>query len=163
MDRHFLEFWGHYLLSVARGQKQLEDITRWVRQGCQGANEMTEMFKNYYGLENDDMSTAESRSAWEKAASDFRKSFSDYFRIMGWVSEEKYQALEEENQSLKETIAEQEQTIKRLRHLIRQPVIDQSQTLGVLRDLINKQSDEFQKLLTNLSASSKDDGGDSDL
>jgi Asp-tRNA(Asn)/Glu-tRNA(Gln) amidotransferase B subunit len=162
MDRHFLEFWGHYLLSVARGQKQLEDITRWIRQGCQGANEMTEMFKNYYGLEDDGMSTPESRSAWEKAASDFKESFRDYFRIMGWISEEKYQALEEENQSLKETIAEQEQTIKRLRNLIRQPVIDQSQTLDVLRELINKQSDEFQQLLANFSVSPEVDGDDSD-
>ncbi len=157
MDRHFLEFWGNYLLSVARGQKQLEDITRWIHQGFEGANEMTTMFKNFYGLDEYDRSNPESTSAWEKAAADFRKSFSDNLRIMGWISKEDYQALEEENRALKSKIAEQDQTVKLLKSLLSQPVIDQNQTLNVLQDLIQKQSEEFQRLMTNLSPPTKND------
>jgi hypothetical protein len=51
MDRQFLEFWGNYLLSVARGQKQLEDVTRWIHGGFSGVDELTALFKKYYGLE----------------------------------------------------------------------------------------------------------------
>ena len=155
MDRHFLEFWGNYLLSVAKGQKQLEDMTRWIHQGFKSADEMAVMFKKYYGLEDCDRSKPESASAWEKAAADFGKSFSEYFRVMGWISTEEYQALEEKNRSLEEKIARQDQTIKRLKDLLSQPVIDQGLTLNVLQDLIKKQSDEFQQLMTNLSAPAK--------
>ena len=157
MDRHFLEFWGNYLLSVAKGQKQLEDMTRWIHQGFKGADEMAVMFKKYYGLEDYEKSKPESASAWEKAAADFGKSFNEYFRVMGWISIEEHQALEEKNRSLEEKIAQQDRTIKRLNGLLSQPVIDQSQTLNVLQDLIKKQSDEFQQLLTNLSAPAKKD------
>jgi len=88
MDRQFLEFWGNYLLSVARGQKQLEDVTRWIRGGFSGVEELTALFKKYYGLEEQSQDGPESTAAWEKAAADFKKSFGDYFSIMGWVSKD---------------------------------------------------------------------------
>jgi len=157
MDRHFLEFWGNYLLSVARGQKQLEDMARWIHQGFKGTDEMTTMFKNYYGLEDYDRSNPESTSAWEKATVDFRKSFGDTFRSMGWISNEEYQTLKEENRALKNKLSAQDQTIKRLKSLLSQPVIDQNQTLNVLQDLIQKQGEEFQRLMTNLSPPTKND------
>jgi len=31
MDRHFLEFWGNFLIKAAKGQKQLEDMSRCNR------------------------------------------------------------------------------------------------------------------------------------
>jgi len=155
MDRHFLEFWGNYLLSVARGQKQLEDISRWIDQGFKSTDEMTTMFKNYYGLDDYDRGNPENTTAWEKATVEFKKSFVDTFRIMGWVSNEEHQALEEENRALKNRITEQDQTIQRLKSLLSQPVIDQNQTLNVLQDLIQKQGEEFQRLMTNLSTTTK--------
>lgn len=151
MDRHFLEFWGNYLISVSKGQKQLEDVTRWIQQGFKGVNDITTMFKKVYELDDNDRSSAESTSAWNNAAVEFKKSLEDYFRIMGWIPKEDYQVLEEENRALKNRIAEQEQTIERLKRLLSQPVIDQNQTLNVLQDLIQKQGEEFQRLMTNLS------------
>ena len=151
MDRQFLEFWGNYLLSVARGQKQLEDVSRWIREGFSGVEELTALFKKYYGLEGNGQDRPEYSAAWEKAAADFKESFRDYFRIMGWVSKDEFQILEEENQVLKQKIAAQEQTIARLRDLIKNPGTDFGHTLGVLEDLINKQSTEFQKLMKNFS------------
>lgn len=157
MDRHFLEFWGNYLLSVAKGQKQLEDLANWMRQGFNGADELTTMFQKTYGLDDYDNSNPEITLNWDKAVEDFRTSFGDYFRMIGWISKEEYQALEEENRSLKDKIDQQGQKIKRLQNLLSQPTIDQNQTLNVLQDLINKQSEEFQQLLTNLSAPDKKD------
>lgn len=157
MDRHFLEFWGNYLLSVAKGQKQLEDFANWMRQGFKGADELTAMFKKAYGLNDYNSSNPDITSHWEKAAEDFRESFSDYFRTIGWVTIEEYQGIEKENQLLKNKIAEQDKKIRYLQDILSQPSIDQNLTLNVLQDLINKQSEEFQNLLTNLSASDNKD------
>lgn len=38
MDRHFLEFRGNLLIQAAKGQKQLEELTRLVNQGVIGVN-----------------------------------------------------------------------------------------------------------------------------
>ena len=70
---------------------------------------------------------------------------------MGWVSKDEYQILEKENQALKQKIEAQEQTIARLRDLLKNPGTDPGQTLDVLQDLINKQSAEFQKLMKKFS------------
>ncbi|MFY9706367.1 MAG: hypothetical protein WAJ95_10655, partial [Desulfobacterales bacterium] len=93
----------------------------------------------------------ESSAAWKKAAADFKKSFGDYFSIMGWVSKDEYQIIEEENQALKQKIEAQEETISRLRDLLKSPGIDPNKSLDVLQDLINKQSAEFQKLVKKFS------------
>lgn len=151
MDRQFLEFWGNYLLSVAQGQKQLEDVARWIRGGFSGVDELTALFKKYYGLREPEHDTPLGRAAWEKAAADFKQSFRDYFCIMGWVSKEDYQVLEEENRGLKQKIDTQEQTIARLRELLKSPGIDLNQTHEVLQELISKQTAEFQKLVKKFS------------
>ena len=151
MDRQFLEFWGNYLLSVAKGQKQLEDVTRWIHGGFSGVDELTALFKKYYGLEEQSQDVSESSAAWKKAAADFKNSFGESFSIMGWVSQDEYQALEEENQVLKQKVEAQEETISRLRDLLKNPGIDPGQALDVLQDLINKQNAEFQKLMKKFS------------
>jgi hypothetical protein len=37
MDRHFLEFWGNFLINAAKGQKQMEDMSKWMQQGFEGS------------------------------------------------------------------------------------------------------------------------------
>ncbi|MFZ0240957.1 MAG: hypothetical protein WAL90_04860 [Desulfobacterales bacterium] len=151
MDRQFLEFWGNYLLAVAGGQKQLEDVTRWIHQGFSGGDELTALFKKYYGLEDKGRDRPETSAEWAKAAADFKQSFRDYFGIMGWVSKDEYRILEEENKALKQKIAVLDQTILRLRDLLKHPAMDLNQTHDVLQDLINKQAAEFQKLMKKFS------------
>jgi len=151
MDRQFLEFWGNYLLSVAKGQKQLEDVTRWIHGGFSGVDELSALFKKYYGLEEKSQDVPEGTAAWERAAADFKKSFGDSFSTMGWVSKDEYRILEEENQVLKQKVEAQEETISRLRDLLKNPGTDPGQALDVLQDLINKQNAEFQKLMKRFS------------
>jgi hypothetical protein len=47
-----LEFWGNFLINAAKGQKQLEDMSKWMQQGFEGFDELTGMFKKFYGLEH---------------------------------------------------------------------------------------------------------------
>ena len=44
-DPNLLEFWGNYLIAVARGQKQLQDVDRWVRRNFEGMEDLAAMFK----------------------------------------------------------------------------------------------------------------------
>ena len=64
--------------------------------------------------------------------------------IVDWI-------LEKENQALKQKIEAQEETISRLRDLLKSPGIDPNKSLDVLQDLINKQVAEFQKLVKKFS------------
>ena len=89
MDRQFLEFWGNYLLAAAKGQKQLEDLNQWLRQGFSGFEELTAMFKKFYGLERSPVEISDSAKACESAAAGFRNSFNAYLDLMGVVPRDK--------------------------------------------------------------------------
>ena len=49
MDRHFLEFWGNFLVNAAKEQKRLEDLSNWMQQGFKfkGFDDLTEMFRKF--------------------------------------------------------------------------------------------------------------------
>ena len=153
VDPNFLEFWGNYLKAVAQGQKQLEDLPRWIRQGFQGLEDLRELFASSYGLDRLQPDSSASKDAWEQATAEFRKSFRETFAALGWVSKEQYEELQQENRRLREQIAESEESIRRLRGLLEAEGLDQEKTLEVFRDLVQKQSREFEKLMKNLSAS----------
>ena len=57
MDKHFLEFWGNFLISVAQGQQQLEDMDRWLKGGFANVQGLTDIFQEAYGLDQVNKST----------------------------------------------------------------------------------------------------------
>jgi len=157
MDRQFLEFWGNYLLAAARGQKQLEDLNQWIGQGFSGFEELTTMFKKYYGLERPRKQDADSNKAWQNAAADFRSSFNAYLNLMGVVPKEEFRALEQKYAALQKRVAEQEDTINVLRKLLAEEDTYQGETVKVFQNLVQKQSDAFETLMKNLTAVAKDE------
>ena len=157
MDKQFLEFWGHYLLAAARGQKQLEDLNQWMLQGFSGSEELTAMFKQFYGLERPPDENSDSAQTWENAAAGFRNSFNAYLELMGVVSRDKYQALEQKCAALQKKVADQEETIKILRSLLTEEGTYQGETVKVFQDLVNKQSDAFETLMRKLTPETKDE------
>ena len=157
MDSKFLEFWGNYLLAAARGQKQLEDLNQWIGQGFSGFEELTAMFKKFYGLERPRKQDSDSNKAWQKAVADFRNSFDAYLDLMGVVPKGEFRALEQKYAALQKRVAEQEDTIKVLRKLLAEEGTYQGETVKVFQDLVQKQSDAFETLMNNLTAVTKDE------
>ena len=157
IDPNFLEFWGNYLIAVARGQKQLEDMTRWMSQGFQGLEDLTVTFKKCYGLEQLQPNSPAFTEAWKRATADFRKSFRKTFGLLGWVPQEEHQKLAEENQRLQQKVEQQENAIRRMRMLLDEKGLDQTRTLEAFQDLIKKQSSEFEKLMRNIAGSTEHD------
>ena len=148
MDRQFLEFWGNFLIHAAKGQKQLDDMTRWMQQGFKGFDELTAMFKTFYGLDNSDESTANDMLLWKKASEDFQKSFKDYLRLMGLVSKDEHLALVEKYETLKEKVAVQEETIKHLRMLLEEKHdTSQADLAQEFQTLIEKQTQQFRQTI----------------
>ena len=157
MDSKFLEFWGNYLLAAARGQKQLEDLNQWIRQGFSGFEDLTAMLKKFYGIEPPRNNDADSTNAWQNAAADFQNSLDSYLTLMGLIPQEKYQALEQKYAALQNKVAELEDTIKVLRGLLAEKGTYQGETTKVFQDLVNRQAEAFETLMQSISAADKDE------
>lgn len=153
MDKKFLEFWGNYLINVAKGQKNLEDIAKWIHQGFKGFEEITAMFQNFYGLDQLDKDSPDYVKMWKRAGEDFQKSFKDYLSLFDLVPREEYLSLIEKYEALKVKATAQEETIKHLRILLGEKVFDPGEVVTGFQELMKKQSDQFQQLMEGISQS----------
>lgn len=157
MDRHFLEFWGNFLLQAAQGQKKLEEMAKWFQSGFLGFPDYTQLFKTAYGLDQMAEDSPDYLNLWQKAQEDFRESFKDYLNLLGMVPREEYDALKRQGAELQEKLEEQEETIKRLKALAEEKGMGLEAATLELQNLVQKQGDQFQKFITGLGASLKPD------
>jgi BMFP domain-containing protein YqiC len=103
-----------------------------------------------YGLGDAAADNPDFLTLWKKAQEDFRRSFQEYLTLLGVVTREDYAALEQENAGLKEKLAEQEETIKRLRTLAEEKGLGLEAATLEFQKLVEKQGDQFQKLIQGL-------------
>ncbi len=150
MDKNFLEFWGNLLINAAKGQRQQEDLTKWVAQGLKGLENFSDMFRKSYGLDGMKEDSPEYLKQWQHATGEFQKSFKDYLGLMGVVPKEEHLALVQKYEELKERITDQEETIKHLKMLMDQRDSSEEAVTRTFQDLMSGQADEFQKLMKNL-------------
>ncbi len=148
MDKHFLEFWGNFLINAARGQKQIEEMSKWAEQGFTGFDELPEMFKKVYGLENLEKGTPDYAATWERALKDFSKSFKDYLDMMNMVPKDQHLSLIQKYEALKKKVAAQEETIAHLETLLYKKKIEaHGAVVENFMDLVEKQSKQFKETM----------------
>ena len=148
MDKHFLEFWGNFLIHAAKGQKQLEDLSAWMHQGFTGFDELTALFRKFYGLEYADKTAPDYSSIQEKAVKDFQKSFKDFLLIMGVVPKDDHLDLLKKYEALKETLAAREETIDHLRMLLAEKDAKaQGELAKGFQELMEKQGKQFHQAM----------------
>ena len=158
MDRHFLEFWGNFLINAAKGQKQMEDISKWMQQDFEGFDELTGMFKKFYGLEHMEKDTPAYMETWKEASEKFQESFKDYLRLMGVVPKDEHLALVKKYEELKEKVAAQEETINNLRMLLEEKKAEtQGEFVKGFQEILEKQSEQFQETMETFSTLFKKD------
>ncbi|MFZ0450331.1 MAG: hypothetical protein WAL98_13930 [Desulfatiglandaceae bacterium] len=155
MDKKFLEFWGNLLINAAKGQEQLEDMTKWMGQGLKGFENYSDMFRKLYGLDGVDEDSSEDLKQRQRAAAEFQKSFKDYMDLMGVVPKQEHLALVQKYEELKDRVSGQEETIKHLRMLLGQRGSSEETVTQTFQGLIKKQTDQFQELMENLGQISK--------
>lgn len=150
MNRQFLEFWGNFLINVAKGEKQMEDMAQWINQGFKGFEDLAAMFRNFYGL---DRSASDYGKTWENAAKDFQKSFQDYLKLFGVVPMQEHLELIKKYEALKEKAAAQEETILHFKTLLDQKGPDLGNMAERFQELLKRQTDQFQNLMKSLTSS----------
>ncbi len=151
MNKEFLEFWGKFLLDAAKGQKQLEEFSRWITGGFREFGDLTEQFKKVYGLDKLSEDDPEYPSLWEKSVKDFRETFKEYLELFNLVPREKYDELARQCEELKEKVRLQEEKIKQLERLLGERGIDYVNMAGEFQKLIEKQAKDFQKVLNSFA------------
>ncbi len=162
MDRHFLEFWGNFLLQVAKGQKQMEDLAKWSKRGFVNFGDFTTLFRQAYGLEEPEQERSDYQQIWKKAEKDFRESFQDYLSLLGVIPREEYVELARKYEKLEEKVAEQEETIKQLRQLLSDKGLDSAVIALEFQKLMQKQGEQFQELMKDFGEAFKEDGTNAD-
>ena len=147
MDRHFLEFIGNCFISAAKGQKHMEDLEKRMSRGLDGFDDLSEMFKKFYGLDRLKDKAPDYPETWEKFIKDFKKLFIDYLSFFSMASFEEHRSLVNKYEALKKKADEQEKTIKRLQSRSGESLIGQEKIAKNLQSLINDQTDQFQKMM----------------
>ena len=148
MDKNFMEFWGNFLLSAAKGQRQLHEMARWIDQGFSGLEDLDHMFRQFYSMNSESPDYPESL---KKAEADFRKSFEDTLTIFGVVPRDKHLELVKKHEELKEKVAAQEQTIKQLQTVLEGKGVDHANAANAFQELLQKQGDQFKQLLESFT------------
>ena len=94
-------------------------------------------------------------TAWKKAEENFQESFKEYLSIFGVVPRKEYADLARQYEELQVKVAEQEETIKHLRLLLEEKGLGLAATSLEFQKLIEKQGEQFQKLIQGLGESVK--------
>jgi hypothetical protein len=143
MDKHFLEFWGNFMLSAAKGQRQVEEFSRWISQGMTGFEHLNAMLGKFYGLGSRDPHAPES---WKAVHTSFEKAYRDYLNVLGLVPKMEYADLEKRLAKLREEIEERDDVIRKLRLELSASRMSQGDVVRGFQGLVQVQSEQFQKL-----------------
>ncbi len=125
----------------------MEDFFELSRRGFKGMEEMSVMFRKFYGLDNMEKNTADCMKAWEKNSAEFQESFKQFLAMFGVVPKEEYISLVKKYEELKKRVGDQEETIRHLQLLLGEKSADQGETVKVFQSLIEKQSEQFMEMM----------------
>lgn len=150
MDANFFEFWGRSLLNVSKGQRQMDELNRWLGGGLGSSDSLSGLFRQIYGLESVEKGGDEYLKLYEKAMQSFQQSFRDYLRLFDVTPREEHESLVKECEVLKQKVLEQEQTIGHLKKILGDKGLESAETVRDLQDVLKKQVDQFQEMMTTV-------------
>ena len=167
MDRSFLEFLRNFLIHSAERQRQMDDISQWIRLGYRGFDDLMELLKKSYGLDGVSEKSPEFHQLWEKTSQDFKESFQECLNLLHVVSRSDYDTLKKENELLKKQVSEQEKVIIKLRAMLGEKVTGLPEDVAKgIQSLMITQMDQYQEIMKSFSrmfsgtSSSEDTGSE---
>ncbi len=155
MNRQFYEFWGNFFTNVAQGQKQLDDMSTWMKQGFGGTDDLTTLFQRCYGLKTPEPSGALDIQSWQKAIADFQQTFAQLAEQWGWVTQTEHQKVLDNCAALEKKVQQQEATITQLRDLLNQEGLGHTELFQHFKGALEDQSSQFQTLMESISKAGK--------
>lgn len=156
MNRQFNEFWGNYFTSVAHGQKQLEDMSSWMKQGFTGTDDITALFQRCYGLNAPGSGSALDKQTWQKAIADFQQTFTQFADQWGWITQTEHQKILDKCAGLEKKIEQQKATINQLRDLLNQEGRGHTELFEIFKGTFEEQNNQFHSLMESMSKIGKD-------
>lgn len=156
MNRQFYEFWGKYFTSVAHGQKQLEDMSAWMKHGFTGTDDLSALFRRCYGLNAAEPSGALDVQTWQKAIDDFQQTFMQLAEQWGLVSQTEHQKIVDKCAALEKKVEQQQATIAQLRNLLTQEGRGHAELFELFKGTFEEQSNQFNALMENITKVGKD-------
>lgn len=157
MDANFLEFWGNLLVSTARGQKQLDDMMRWVHQGFPRADDLTNLFRKAYGLNQFPQAPSGQEELWKESLDTFHQSYREYLKLLDVVPRAEYEALQKENDSLKRKVVQLEGVVGNLRALLTEKIHGvPGAAMDEFQSNFLNYLERLQQLMTSFTEVSKD-------
>ncbi len=149
MDNNFLELWGNMFLTAARGQKQMDDVTKWMKRGFCTIPDMGDMISSLTGINAIISSSTEYLRVVNTASENFLKSFKEYLSMMDLVPKKDYDSLLEEFEDLKKQ--SDEKNARKVDKLLNDELSLQTQGLKSFEELMRNQTRQFQELMTNFT------------
>ncbi len=156
MNKQFYEFWGNFFINVAQGQKQVDEMSAWMKQGFTGIEDLTALFQRCYGLQAPQSGGVQDSPAWQHAITDFQQAFTQFAAQWGWISQNEHQQALEKCAALEKKVQEQQATIKQLRGLLTQEGLGYTELVEHFKDSFKDQSEQFQALMENIHKAGKD-------
>ena len=136
MEQHINKLWENQFLKLNQGQKQMEDMTRWIMMGgLSGLEELSDAFGKFWDMDFWSTETHDYMKAWNTTAEDLRKLFKDYLDIIGLVPKDDYLTLLHKYQDMNETVNDQTEEISKQVKMI----ADQKKIITEQKKEINKQ------------------------
>ncbi|MFO8082688.1 MAG: hypothetical protein R6U27_00045 [Desulfobacterales bacterium] len=106
MEEYFYEFWKNQSITVEKGQKQMQDMTKLIMQGLSGFEKVPEMFGKFCSMDFWSKETRDYMRAWEMTTEDFQKFFKYYLDLMGLVPKDEYLELANKYNNMDESVAD---------------------------------------------------------
>lgn len=149
MEEYFNEFWKNQLITVEKGQKQMQDMTKSILQGLSGFEEVPEMFGKFCSMDFWSKETCGYIKAWEMTREDFQKFFKYYLDLMGLVPKDEYLELANKYNSMDESVTDKVKEISKQMKIIddqekmitdqKKEIVDQKKLVVELKKEISKQ------------------------
>ena len=156
MNRQFYEFWGNYFTNVAHGQKQLEDLSAWMKNGFTGNDEITALFRRCYGLNRPEASGVMDAQTWQKAMADFQQTLTQFAEQWGWVTQTEHQKILDKCAAFEKKVEQQQVTITQLRGLLNEEGRGHAELFELFKCTFDDQSNQFNALMKSISKVGKD-------
>ena len=149
MDEYFYEFWQNQLITVEKGQKQMQDMTKLIMQGLSGFEEVPEMIGKFCSMDFWSKETCDYIKAWEMTREDFQKFFKDYLNLMGLVPKDDYLELANKYNNMDESVTDKIKEISKQVKIVadqkkmitdqKKEIVDQKKMVVELKKEISKQ------------------------
>jgi len=163
MEEYFYEFWKNQLITVEKGQKQMQDMTKLIMQGLSGFEEVPEMFGKFCSMDFWSKETHGYIKAWEMTTEDFQKFFKYYLDLMGLVPKDEYLELANKYNNMDESVTDKIKEISKQVKIVadqekmitdqKKEIVDQKKLVVELKKEISEQKTlvvDQKKLATDL-------------